>query len=208
MSDKPSNEETRLRNLKRALGEIDRLASELNIPEDARTTGTSIYRQLRRDGKLPGRSVEEVVAASLYLACRDDKIPRSPDEFVAHIEYDRTTFLRAATYIEEVMKLDIPPASPQIYLDKIGDELALEQETIEEARKLVQIAEQEGTLTGVSPTGGAAGAIYAAGQLTDERLTQASVSDAADVSEVTIRNRYQEILQTYDEATTDRNRSG
>lgn len=203
MSDQPSNEKTRLRNLKRALEEIDRLAGELNILGDARTRGTSIYRQLREEGKLPGRSVEKIVAASLYLACRDHEIPRSPDEFVAHTKYDRTTILRAATYIEEVLGLDIPPANPRIYLDKIGDELNLKQATIEEAKKLIDAAEDENALNGVSPTGGAAGAIYAAGQVTGEQPTQASVADATDVSQVTIRKRYQEILQARSEATSD-----
>jgi transcription initiation factor TFIIB len=43
----------------------------------------------------------------------------------------------------------------------------------------------------------AAAALYAATQLTNEKLTQKTVGEAADVSEVTIRYRYQELLEEY-----------
>ena len=41
----------------------------------------------------------------------------------------------------------------------------------------------------------AAAAVYAASLLTNEKTTQAAVSEVADISEVTIRNRYHELLE-------------
>lgn len=196
MTNKPRSEETRLRNLKRALGEADRLAETLDIPRDVRSDGTALYRQIRREGKLPGRSVEEVIAATLYLACRDHEVPRTPDDFAAHSDYDRTTILRAASFVEEVMNLNIPPARPQMYVDRICDTLGLELETREKAKNMIDTAEDAGVLSGISPTGAAAGAVYAAGQITGEKPTQSRISSVADASEVTIRNRYQDILES------------
>ncbi|MEF8828160.1 MAG: transcription initiation factor IIB 2, partial [Haloarcula sp.] len=46
-----------------------------------------------------------------------------------------------------------------------------------------------------SPVGLAAAAVYAAALLTNEKTTQAAVSEVADISEVTIRNRYHELLE-------------
>ena len=40
----------------------------------------------------------------------------------------------------------------------------------------------------------AAAAVYAAALLSNEKVTQSEVSGVADVSEVTIRNRYKELL--------------
>jgi transcription initiation factor TFIIB len=44
----------------------------------------------------------------------------------------------------------------------------------------------------------AAAAVYAAALLTNEKVTQNQVSEVADVSEVTIRNRYKELLEASD----------
>jgi len=46
------------RNLKQALGEIDRMASALGLPENVRETASVIYRRALDDDLLPGRSIE------------------------------------------------------------------------------------------------------------------------------------------------------
>ena len=53
----------------------------------------------------------------------------------------------------------------------------------------------KGLLSGKSPTGYAAAAIYAASLLCNEKKTQREVADVAQVTEVTIRNRYQEQIE-------------
>ena len=50
---------------------------------------------------------------------------------------------------------------------------------------------------GAGPVGLEA-ALYAAAQLTNESVTQHEISEVTDISEVTIRNRYQELLEAWD----------
>jgi transcription initiation factor TFIIB len=50
-------------------------------------------------------------------------------------------------------------------------------------------------LSGKSPTGFAAAAIYAASLLCNQKRTQREVAEVANVTEVTIRNRYQEQME-------------
>jgi transcription initiation factor TFIIB len=45
----------------------------------------------------------------------------------------------------------------------------------------------------------AAAAVYAASLLTNEKVTQSEVSEVANISEVTIRNRYHELLEAEEE---------
>lgn len=69
---------------------------------------------------------------------------------------------------------------------------------IYEERELLEVAEAYDVYSGKSRAGLAAAALYAATHLTNEGLTQATVSDVAHVSHVTIRNRYQELLDVYE----------
>lgn len=48
----------------------------------------------------------------------------------------------------------------------------------------------------------AAAALYAGALLTNEKVTQEAVSDVADISEVTIRNRYQDLLEIGEDLPT------
>ena len=68
------------RNLKQALGEIERMASALGLPENVRETASVIYRRALDEDLLPGRSIEAIATASLHAAARQAGVPRSIDE--------------------------------------------------------------------------------------------------------------------------------
>jgi len=60
---------------------------------------------------------------------------------------------------------------------------------------LQQAKDHRGLTTGKDPRGLAAGAIYIASILTDNRVTQREIANAAGVTEVTVRNRYKELVR-------------
>jgi transcription initiation factor TFIIB len=78
---------------------------------------------------------------------------------------------------------------------RCASDLDLGEAVERRARSLLAGAKAAGVHSGKSPVGLAAAAIYAAALLTNEKVTQAEVSGVADVSEVTIRNRYHELLE-------------
>ncbi|MFB6124493.1 MAG: transcription initiation factor IIB family protein [Halanaeroarchaeum sp.] len=187
------------RNLKQALGEIDRMGSALGLPEDVRETASVIYRRALDEDLLPGRTIEGVATASLYAAARQLNQPRSLDEVAAVSRVDRMEFKRTYRYIVRELSLAVKPADPEQYVARIASAIDASDETERQARELLRTASGTGVFNGKSPVGLAAAAIYAAGQLTGEQPTQGTVSAAADVSEVTIRNRYQELLAVSDQ---------
>jgi len=183
------------RNLKQALGEIDRMASALGLPEEVRETASVIYRRALDEDLLPGRSIEGVATASLYAAARQMDTPRSIDE-VAHVSrIDPMEFKRTYRYIVRELSLEVQPADPVQYVPRFISELGLSDGVERRARELLTDAQSTGVTSGKSPVGLAAAAIYAASLLTNEKVTQSEVSEVTDVSEVTIRNRYQELLE-------------
>ncbi|MFB6127213.1 MAG: transcription initiation factor IIB family protein [Halolamina sp.] len=190
------------RNLKQALGEIDRMASALGLPENVRETASVIYRQALSNDLLPGRSIEGIATASLHAAARMGNVPRSIDEIATVSRVEEETFKRAYRYIVRELSLEVQPADPLEYLPRFASDLDLSDEAERRARDLLETAKAENVHSGKSPVGLAAAAIYAAGILCNENLTQSEVSDATDMSEVTIRNRYQELLSAAESAGT------
>jgi len=183
------------RNLKQALGEIDRMASALGLPENVRETASVIYRRALDENLLPGRSIEGVATASLYAAARQAGNPRSLDEIERVSRIDRMELTRTYRYVVRELNLEVQPADPESYVPRFVSDLELNEEVSRRARELVDSARKEGVLSGKSPVGIAAAAIYAAALLSNERVTQGEISEVADISEVTIRNRYKELLE-------------
>src|SRR6056297_189703 len=188
------------RNLKQALGEIDRMASALGLPDTVRETASVIYRRALDEDLLPGRSIEGVATASLYAAARQAGTPRSLDEIETVSRVDRAEVARTYRYVVRELGLEIQPADPEQYVPRFASELEISDEAEMRARELLRSAKDSGVHSGKSPVGMAAAAVYAAALLTNEQVTQSEVGEVASVSEVTIRNRYHELLDADDAA--------
>ncbi|WP_266080521.1 transcription initiation factor IIB [Haladaptatus caseinilyticus] len=184
------------RNLKQALGEIDRMASALGLPKNVRETASVIYRRALDEDLLPGRSIEGVATASLYAAARQSGVPRSLDEVASVSRIEGMEFKRTYRYIVRELGLEIQPADPQSYVTRFASDLDVSDESERRAHDLLEAAKKQGVHSGKSPVGLAAAAVYAGALLTNEKVTQSEVSEVASVSEVTIRNRYQELLES------------
>jgi transcription initiation factor TFIIB len=63
------------------------------------------------------------------------------------------------------------------------------------AHKILTAAKALKLTSGRGPTGIAAAASYIASVLTGERKTQREIAEIAQVTEVTIRNRYKELVE-------------
>ena len=183
------------RNLKQALGEIDRMASALGLPENVRETASVIYRRALSEDLLPGRSIEGVATAALYAAARQAGTPRSLDEIATVSRVEKMELTRTYRYVVRELKLEVKPADPEQYVPRFASDLDLSEEASRQARELLQASREQGVHSGKSPVGLAAAAVYAAALLTNESVTQSEVSDVANISEVTIRNRYKELLE-------------
>jgi transcription initiation factor TFIIB len=183
------------RNLKQALGEIDRMASALGLPESVRETASVIYRRALDEDLLPGRSIEGVSTASVYAAARQAGVPRSLDEITDVSRVEKSEIARTYRYVIRELGLEVKPADPESYVPRFASSLELSEESERRARSLLTNAKEQGVHSGKSPVGLAAAAVYAAALLTNEKTTQAEVSEVADISEVTIRNRYHELLE-------------
>ncbi|MFB6105498.1 MAG: transcription initiation factor IIB family protein [Halobacteriaceae archaeon] len=183
------------RNLQFALSEIDRMASALGVPRSVREVASVIYRRALKEDLIRGRSIEGVATSALYAACRKEGIPRSLEEISEVSRVERKEIGRTYRYISQELGLEMKPVDPKKYVPRFCSELDLSEEVQAKANEIIETTAEQGLLSGKSPTGYAAAAIYAASLLCNEKKTQREVADVAQVTEVTIRNRYQEQIE-------------
>jgi transcription initiation factor TFIIB len=180
------------RNLQQALAEIDRMASATGVPKSVREIACVIYRQALERDLIRGRSIEGMGTASLMAACRQEGIPRSLDDLTKVSRVARREIGRSYRYISEELALSLKPVEPGQYIPRFSSELDLEDETQRKAAEIVEETTELGLHAGKSPTGFAAAAVYLASLVCSDQRTQREIADIADVTVVTIRNRYKE----------------
>lgn len=183
------------RNLQFALSETDRMASALGVPRSVREVASVLYRRALNEDLIRGRSIEGVATSTLYAACRMEGLPRSLEEITSVSRVDKKEISRTYRYIAKELNLEMEPVDPKKYVPRFSSELQLSGETQAKANEIIDTTAEMGMLSGKSPTGYAAAAIYSAALLCNEKVTQREVADVAQVTEVTIRNRYQEQIE-------------
>ncbi|HOI18529.1 MAG TPA: transcription initiation factor IIB [Candidatus Woesearchaeota archaeon] len=182
------------RNLKLALAELKRVSSYLKLPVSVEEESARIYTQAVQRGLVRGRSMESVVAGSLYAACRRHEVPRTLDELSEASGIDKKEIGRTYRFITRELEIKILPSNPIDYIARFASSLKLAPETQSKAVEILDMAQNSELTSGRGPTGIAAAALYVAALMNGEKRTQREVADVAGVTEVTIRNRYKELL--------------
>jgi len=183
------------RNLAFALSEITKIASNLNLPKNIVETASLIYRRAVKERLIRGRSIQGVTSAAIYLACRQCGLPRTLEEIAQASSVNKKEIGRSYRFLIKELNYFIPPLKPSQYVTKFSNQLTLQGKVEEIAHKILAAAKDLKLTSGRGPTGIAAAASYIASVLTGERKTQREIAEIAQVTEVTIRNRYKELVE-------------
>jgi transcription initiation factor TFIIB len=182
------------RNLAFALSEITKIANNLSLPKNILETASVIYRRAVKERLIRGRSIQGVTAAAIYLACRQCKLARTLEEVAQASTVSKKEVGRSYRFLIKELDYSIPPVKPSQYITKFSNQLTMQGKVEEIAYKILIAARELKLTSGRGPTGIAAAASYIASVLTGERKTQREIAEIAQVTEVTIRNRYKELV--------------
>jgi len=187
--------ESKDRNLSFALSELQRLVSFLGLPKPIHEEVAKKYEQAVDRGLVRGRSMEAVIASLLYAVCRELGSPRTLEEIAEASGVEKREIGRTYRYIARELNIRILPAAPQHYVPRFASMLGLSDKVQAKAIRLLKEAKKHEATAGKGPTGVAAAALYIAAVLSSEKRTQREIADAIGVTEVTIRNRFKELVE-------------
>jgi transcription initiation factor TFIIB len=89
----------------------------------------------------------------------------------------------------------MPVDNPAKYVSKIASQSGLSQKTQNRAMEFLEEAKKIKADVGKSPAGMAAAALYIVSIMKGEKITQKELAKAAEVTEVTVRNRYKRLVK-------------
>ena len=183
------------KNVMPALFKIRAIAEQLDLPTHTVEDAAKLYRMASSAGLVKGRSMDAMVAAVIYAACRRTEVPRSLGEIASFFNLTEKEVGRSFRFLFRKLGIRIPPPKSEVYVSRICSKLKLPQSIATRAIKILKIAREVGATLGREPVGVAAAAVYLACQEAGIHRTQRELAQAASVTEVTVRNRYREFLE-------------
>lgn len=178
------------RNLAQAMAELDRLADKLHVPPSVKEGAAIVYRKALDSGLVRGRSIAAIAAASLYAACRSSETPRTLKEVASASRIKKKDVARCYRLLLRELEMSMPVEDPIRCISKIASRAEITMQSQQEAIRVLKDARKKGVVAGKDPMGLAAAALYVACVITAEKKTQKEIAEIANVTEVTVRNRY------------------
>ena len=184
------------RNLMLAMSELQRLSDILHMPSSVHDMAAIIYRKTLNEGLVRGRSIGGMIAGALYAAVRFTKVPRTLKEIAEASQRTGKEIARSYSVIVRNLDMKMPIDDPTDYITKVAEKAKVSSDVEGLAIKLIKEAKKNFATTGKDPSGLAAAILYLSAKMLKEKVTQAQLAKAANVTEVTVRNRKRDLMKS------------
>ncbi|KAG6547635.1 hypothetical protein Mapa_011084 [Marchantia paleacea] len=177
---------------------IATMADRLGLVSTIKDRANEIYKKVEDLKSIRGRSQDAILAACLYIACRQEDKPRTFKEIcsvangASKKEIGRATKFIVKQLEEEMgMSMEMGTIHAGDFLRRFCSHLGMTNNAVRAATDSVKRSEQLDIRK--SPISIAAAAIYMISQLSDDKKPLKDISRVAGVAEVTIRNSYKDL---------------
>jgi len=181
------------RNLRHAFYELDRLKDKLGLSDAIVEKTAYIYRKAQERMLIRGRTISGILAAAIYIACRELGTPRTLKDIAADSNVKLKEVARSYRLLYFELDLKTPLIDPMKCIVKVANKSKLSEKTKRQAAEIMAIVNKREISAGKDPMGLAASVLYLASLKNGESITQTDIADAAGVTEVTIRNRAKDL---------------
>jgi transcription initiation factor TFIIB len=182
------------RNLRNAFFQLDVLKDKLGLSDSIVEKVAYIYRKAQERQLVRGRTISGVLAAAIYIACREMGISRTLKDIATYSNIKLKEVAKSYRLLCLELDLKIPIVDPIKYIAKVANKANLSEKTKRQAAEIMDNVTKKELSVGKNPMGLAASVLYISSMKTGENITQSDLSNAAGVTEVTLRNRYKDLM--------------
>src|SRR5919199_925236 len=182
------------RNLRQAFSELERLKDKLGLSDVIIEKTAYIYRKAQERGLVRGRTISSVLAAAIYIACREIGTSRTIKDIAAYSDVKFKEVTKSYRLLCIELDLKVPIVDPMRCVAKVANKANLSEKTKRQAAEIMNNVTKREISVGKNPMGLAASVLYISSMKTGENITQGDLSNAAGVTEVTLRNRYKDLM--------------
>ncbi|NAL78940.1 transcription initiation factor IIB [Nitrososphaera sp. AFS] len=181
------------KSLRIAFSELGRLKDKLGLSEAIVEKAAYIFRKAHQKGKLRGRSIPAVMAASIYIACRQMEASRTLDDIAAISNVKRKAIAKYHRELVLEFQIELPEIDSAKCISRVANNANITEKTKHHAINLMNLVIKQGISAGKDPMGLAAAVLYTSCVKTGEEKSQMDLANAAQTADATVRNRVKDL---------------
>ena len=167
------------RTLLNAFRTISTMADRINLTKTITDRANVLFKMVSDGKNLKGRSNDAIATACLYIACRQEGVPRTFKEIVAVSTVSKKEIGRCFKLILKAHDTSVELITTDDFMSRFCGTLSLPRNVQRAATTIAKKAVDLDIVPGRSPISVAAAAIYMASQASDDKRTQREIAGKA-----------------------------
>ena len=149
-----------------------------------------------------GENRNGLIASSIYMSCKRNKVPRSAKEIAKIFNLKTTTMTKGCKKFQDIMRIHIDSTTAEDFIARFCSKMDMGMDMRNVCKKVVRKAEELGVVSENTPPSIAAGAIYLCNIVYGWGFSKKEMGEACEISQVTISKCYKK-LNSYKELIMD-----
>jgi transcription initiation factor TFIIB len=177
------------RNMRIAMRQLRVITGQLHLPRAVAETAAVVYRKALTMNLVQGRSIQQMVSGSVYLACRMRRQAITLRDLSGVSPYSHHVIGRISRLLMQELSIVVPPQDPRIYLNRFCTELGLPAAVSSKVHRIATPLSSAPEIQGKNPLAIAATLIYLTLRNSTHSRSQRQIAETTGISVVTIRNQ-------------------
>jgi transcription initiation factor TFIIB len=183
------------RNLRRAFQRLDTLKDKLGLSDSIVEKTAYIFRRVHERRLVRGRTIDGMLAAAVYIVCREMGTSITIKDIATASNLTYKDISRNYGVLVFELDIKIPLVDPMKCIVKVASRLGINERTKKRAMGIMNEVIKKEMSPGKVPMGLAGAVLYLTCQMVGQDVSQTSIAAASGVTEVTIRNRFKDLIK-------------
>ncbi|KAM0748972.1 transcription initiation factor IIB [Meredithblackwellia eburnea MCA 4105] len=199
------------RNLQEAFRDVQTMCDAISLPKTISDTAKQLFKRVDEEKLLKGKNQDAVIAACIFVACRQGRVPRTFKEIVALTNVPKKDIGQCFKVLERAFENTGPgvggpntTASADSFITRYCNHLGLPVPVQRASVFVVNRVSEEGVLAGRSPITIASVCIYFATMLWGVPAKAKAIAQVAGVQDATIRSAYKYLYNVKEKLVDER----
>jgi len=194
------------RSLYKVFLDIQQICKDNNIPTIIINEAKSLYSIISLTKISRGSNRKGIIAACVYFACKECKVPRSPKEIADMFSIDITIMTKGIKKTQEIIFMNkknknrlskSESINPNHFIERFCNRLKLDEEDIKIILLICEFSMKNNIISENTPPSIAAGCIFYYIKDKEKNISKKDISEICKISEVTI-NKCTKKLELHD----------
>lgn len=166
------------------------------IPQSIIEEAKVMYKKLSESRITRGDNRNGLIASTIYMSCKNNKVPRSTKEIAKIFNLKVTTMTRGCKKFQDIISIkNLESTSPADFIQRFCSKLGISPDVREICKYMVSHVDDVEVVNACTPPSIAAGCIYLCAVLCKLNITKKDVSDACETSAVTLTKCYKKLFE-------------